>query len=213
MLNRSSKYQQTFVFIGALLAWFAVIFQFYLIIVNRNYSILITIIKFFTFFTILTNIIVAITFSSIYFKINRALKNFFSQPKVLTAVTVYITIVGLVYNLILRFTWQPQGLQMIVDELLHTVIPIYFIIFWLKFVSKEELEWKNIFPWLLYPFIYLLYIMIWGHFINQYPYPFINVMELGYEKVLINSILLFITFLIMSLLFVGIGKLMSFNSK
>ncbi len=213
MLNESSKSQQTFVIIGAILAWFAVIFQLYLIIINRNFSVLITIFRFFSFFTILTNIIVAITFSSFCFQKNSVSKNFFSQSKVLTAVTVYITIVGLVYNLILRFTWQPKGLQMLVDELLHTVIPIYFIIFWLIFVPKGSLGWKNVFPWLLYPFMYLVYIMIWGHFSTQYPYPFINVMELGYERVLINSVLLFITFLIMSFLFVGIGKLMNFNSK
>jgi len=52
----------------------------------------------------------------------------FFEAGVITAITVYITIVGLVYNVILRFLWKPEGLQFIVDELLHTVIPLLLLV-------------------------------------------------------------------------------------
>jgi hypothetical protein len=44
---------------------------------------------------------------------------------------------------------------------------------------------------------------------NYYPYPFINVTALGYNKALLNGIGLLIAFLAFSLLYIGIGKLAS----
>ena len=104
----------------SLFGWFALIGQFYLIIINRVTSVPETIIRYFSFFTILTNLIVAICCSALLSKSNSGMKNFFFRQNTLTAIAVYITIVGLVYNFILRFLWKPQGLQWVVDELLHS---------------------------------------------------------------------------------------------
>jgi len=116
--------------------WFAIIAQFYLIIKNRVASIPETIIRFFSFFTILTNIFVALCCTLLLLNPNSGLRNFFSKQNTFTAIAVYITIVGVVYNLILRFLWKPEGLQWIVDELLHTAIPILFILLWFFFIPK-----------------------------------------------------------------------------
>jgi len=114
-----------------LLGWFALVGQFYLIILNRITSIPEIIIRYFSYFTILTNLLVAICCTALLTNRNSKIKSFFSRQNTLTAVAVYITVVGLVYNSILRFLWNPQGLQWIVDELLHSVIPLLFIAFWL----------------------------------------------------------------------------------
>ena len=71
----------------------------------------------------------------------------------MTAIAVYITIVGLVYNSILRFLWKPEDLQWIVDELIHSVIPLLFISFSLLILPKGKLHWKSVLAWLLYPLI------------------------------------------------------------
>ena len=188
--------------------WFALITQFYLIINNRIASIGETIARYFGFFTILTNIIVAVCCIVLLFKPASGPGNFFSKANTQTAITVYITVVGFVYNIILRFLWKPEGLQMIVDELLHTVIPLLFIVQWYVYAPKQGLKWKNIFPWLLYPLFYLIYTLLRGSFSGFYPYPFINVNELGYNKVWVNCIGLLLFFLLLSLLFVAIAKLL-----
>ena len=90
------------------LGWFALIAQFYLIIVNRTASIPETIIRYFSFFTILTNLLVAVCFTSFLNKKQKS-SAFFSKITTLTAITVYILIVGIVYNVILRFLWKPEG--------------------------------------------------------------------------------------------------------
>lgn len=185
-----------------LLGWFALAVQFYLIIQNRVASIPETIIRYFSFFTILTNIIVAVCVSMLLFGLKRNTANFFTRPKNITAFAIYITAVGAVYNTILRFLWKPAGFQQFVDELLHTFIPVLFIALWLFFIPKVKMAWISILPWLLYPFFYLIYILIRGHFSSFYPYPFIDVNQLGYYKILINSTGMLLAFLAISLLFV-----------
>lgn len=198
----------------AIIGWFAVIAQFYLIITNRQVSIIETIFRFFAYFTVDTNIIVALCFTFIYLGPKYRLGSFFSRPATITAITVYITIVGIVYNVILRSEWTPTGLQMIVDELLHTVIPALVIIFWLVFVPIEELKWKNAFPWLIYPVIYMTYALIHGAVTKFYPYPFVDVNELGYNKALINTGGVLLVIFILSLALIGTGKLMKkFDSR
>ena len=198
--------------IAAAAGWFALLLQLYLIIVNRVASLSETIVRYFSFFTILTNIIVAISFTLLYLKGIADKGNFFTKPKTLTATLVYITIVGLIYNAILRFIWAPVGMAKLADELLHTIIPIGFIIFWLVFVPKQNIKWKNILPWLIYPLVYLSYTFLRGPSANWYPYPFVDVLTLGYNKVLINSALVCAVFIFFSLLFVGIAKMMSKRS-
>jgi hypothetical protein len=204
-----ARLRKTFLIILAVSGWFALTAQLYLIIVNRVASIPETITRYFSFFTILTNLIVVFCCTFILLKPKSHTGSFFSRPDTLTAIAVYITVVGIVYNTVFRFLWNPQGLQLIVDELLHSVIPLLFIILWFLLTRKAVLKWKNIFPWLLYPFAYIISILIRGAFSGFYPYPFINVTELGYSKVLVNCLGLVLVFLFLSLLFVVIGKLKS----
>lgn len=209
MEKQSTKSKQIFLAIGTFTAWFAVGLQFYLIILNRATSIPEAIIRFFSFYTILTNILVALCFIFLWLKPKSRWGSFFSKPKTLTAITVYITIVAIVYNTILRFTWNPQGLQQVADESLHVIVPVFFILYWFIFVSKTGLQWKNVFPWLIYPFVYLLYSLFRGAVTKYYPYPFLDVNILGYKQVFLNSIGLFAAFLLVSLVFVTIAKRIS----
>ena len=190
---------------GMLLAWLAVILQFYLMLENRIASVPETVIRFFSFYTILTNILVAICYTTLIRK--GKWFSYFSSSKTLTAITVYIIIVGAVYNLILRHIWQPQGLQLIVDELLHSVNPVLFLLFWIFTIDKSQLKWKHLFPWLIYPLVYLIFILVRGSFAHWYPYPFVDIDQLGISKVLINCLFLTLTFISVSFLFIVLGKL------
>lgn len=201
-MNKKSILQKAI----ALLAWTAVILQFYLIIVNRKMSIPWTILQFFSFFTILTNILTATCFTFLASKKNTRLKKLFSKPQTITAITVYILIVGAVYNLILRALWEPQGLQLIVDELLHSIVPVLAILYWFTFAPKKGLHWKDAFSWLLYPLIYIVFIFTRGAFMDVYPYPFIDVSTIGYPQAFTNAGVLVIIFWILSLLFIATAK-------
>jgi len=200
--------------LGALIGWFAIITQLYLMMTNRVVSVPATIFRFFSFFTIDTNILVALCFTFILLRSNSRIGRFFSKATTITAIAVYITIVGIVYNVILRSTWDPQGMQKLVDELLHSVIPLLFILFWLIFVPIEQLKWKNAFPWLIYPIIYMMYAIVHGAITKFYPYPFVDVNELGYNKALLNAGGVLLVIFLLSLVLIVTGKLMSkFDKK
>jgi len=206
MQKQSAKF---IALIGAVISWFAIIAQLYLMMGNRVVSVPETAFRFFSFFTIDTNILVSLCFTFIFLQSNSGIGRFFSKATTITAITVYITVVGIVYNVFLRSTWDPQGMQKIVDELLHSVIPVLFIIFWLVFVPIEQLKWKNAFPWLIYPIIYMIYAIVHGVITKFYPYPFVDVNELGYNKALLNACAVLVVIFILSLAFIGTGKIMN----
>ncbi|MEP6713204.1 MAG: Pr6Pr family membrane protein, partial [Ferruginibacter sp.] len=170
-------------------------------------------IRYFSYFTIDTNIIVAICCSILLVNPTSALGRFFSRPQTQTAICIYILVVGIVYNLILRFLWAPEGLQKAVDELLHSVIPVLFLLYWFLFVPKNSLQWRQVFPWLIYPFAYTVLVLIRGSFSGFYPYPFIDVNQLGLNKALLNAGGLTLVFLVISLLFIAIAKGMSTGKR
>ena len=95
---------------------------------------------------------------------------------------------------------------MIVDELLHLVIPVLFITYWILFSNKNQLNIKIILPWLTYPFIYIIFVLTRGSWSGFYPYPFINVNELGLNAVLFNCVGIAVLFILVSLIFVAVGN-------
>ncbi|MCS3869082.1 hypothetical protein J3D55_001998 [Chryseobacterium ginsenosidimutans] len=196
--------KKTIAFIFCLIGWFALIGQYYLTIENRTTSVLEANLRFFTYFTILTNIIVTVYFSILAFK-----KNPNQKSGVLTAITVYITVVGFIYQIILRGTWQPTGFQRLIDELLHSVMPVLTIIFWYLFENKAGLKYSQILKWTIFPILYLVLILIRGSFSGFYPYPFVDVGSFGLTKVLINSLWITAFFTGLSLLYIKIGKILA----
>jgi hypothetical protein len=175
--------------VAALLGWLALTLQLYLSIVGAppGDAIAATIITYFSFFTILTNLIVTLTFTFAGWMPKSKLGAFFSQPRVQAAVAVYIMVVGVTYSLLLRHLWNPRGAQKVADVLLHDGVPAIYTVYWLIFAAKKGLRWKDSIPWLAYPGIYLIYVLLRGAFLGTYPYPFIDVSQLGYPRMLVNA--------------------------
>ncbi len=176
---------------------------------NRQTGIPEMIIRFFSFFTILTNILVALYFTASAFRLKIIPFKWLLSKGTLTATTAFILIVGLVYQIALRGIWQPTGLQRFVDELLHTIIPLYVFIYWCFNINKNDLQLKPIFSWLLYPVIFIIFILFREHFYGFYPYPFLNVIDIGYDKTLLNIAIVFGTTLAMLTILLLIGKIIS----
>ena len=193
-----------FLVLLAVLAWFALAAQLYIIIRYRNSSVGATVVQYFSYYTILTNLMIAWVTTVLFIRRQDTSK----RQKLLTAILVYIMTVGLTYNTILRSLWKPEGLQLLADNLLHSIIPFLYLVFWIFFVRKQSLQWKDMFPWLIYPLGYLIYILIRGAYFRVYPYPFVDVAQLGYARVMLNSLGVTAVIIIFSLLFIGISKLL-----
>ncbi|WP_300602083.1 Pr6Pr family membrane protein [Niabella sp.] len=192
-----------------LVAWFAVVLQLCLMVLHTKNPPGETLLRFFSYYTILTNLLVAIYGTLLLMNPGGRLSRFLLKPGTATAITVYITIVGLVYNLVLRHLWSPEGWQWLVDELLHVGVPLLFILYWLVVVPKSTLGWKLIPGWLIYPAVYAICIFLRGAMSGFYPYPFVDVTVLGYPRALLNSVVLTGGFLLISAVFVGLGRRLS----
>ncbi len=195
--------------VGAVLAWFALVLQLYLMLVQSPArERLGTVITFFSFFTILTNILTASVFTAVAFQPKGGWGKWLCRPSVQAATAVYIAIVGMVYQLLLRQLWNPQGAQWVADVLLHSMVPVGYVVFWLLFAPRVGLSWKDSITWLIYPGVYLVYTLARGAVSGLYPYPFVDVNVLGYGGVFARSGLLMLVFLGMGLLVVAVGRWM-----
>jgi hypothetical protein len=206
-MPQTDKNTLRFAALMSVIGWFAVIAQYYLNIQNQAITFSEITIRFFSYFTILTNLLVALSFSSMAFKSNHAFAQNLTTPKSQTAITVYIIVVGAVYNLVLRPLWHPEGLQRLVDELLHSVVPTLTVVFWILVVRKKSIGWSVCITGLTYPFVYTVFIAIRGYYSGFYPYPFVNVTALGYPKVLMNGGILLLFFICLFGFLIGISKL------
>ena len=206
-----AKYHSLFIVFIAMSVWLAVGLQLYFALSHRLTSLSEAVVRFFSYFTIQTNILVGICFTFLSLMPKSKWGQFFKSTKTITAITLYILIVGLVYNFILRFQWQPQGLAKVADELLHSLNPLLMLLYWLFFANKKELEFKFIFSWLIFPALYLIYTLIRGHFFHFYPYPFMDINVLGLHAVMLNSIFMLIAFLAVGFVLTSVGKISNKN--
>jgi hypothetical protein len=195
--------------LAASLGWFALFLQLYLILHQAAPGVLpaaAAIVIYFSFFTILTNFMVALVLTFSVLGSASSWGTFLSSPTVQTAAAVYITVVGATYSLLLRELWTPQGAQKVADLLLHDGMPVIYVIFWFLFVRTGGLRWNDVISWLAYPAIYLGYLLVRGAFFGIYPYPFVDASAIGYARVLLNAALFLLVFLGLGLLAVAIGR-------
>jgi hypothetical protein len=163
--------------IVAIVAGFALTLQFALILGRASsdgVSMLAEVVRFFSYFTILTNLLVAAAASAAAFAPDSRVGRWFARPSVAGAVAAYIAFVGIVYELLLRHTWNPQGWQRVADTLLHDATPLLFVANWVAFVPRRALRVRDLGWWLLYPIAYVAYAMARGAVTGAYPYHFLD---------------------------------------
>jgi len=197
--------------VTATLGWFALALQGYLTVtlsIANGKTPIAGVITFVSYFTILTNLLVAVVLTFSVWAPGSRRGTFFSRATVQTGTAVNIAIVGIVYSLLLRQIWDPQGWQKLADLLLHDLIPLLYVGYWVIFVSKRSLRWKDAFWWLTYPAAYFAYTLLRGAVSGWYPYPFLNPHGIGYSRVSANAVMLLAAFLLTGLLLVAIGRWM-----
>lgn len=190
-------------------AWFALTVQISYDIEegwSHNGSLASSLIHFFSFFTMQTNLLVALILTLSF--IQPQTERFLTRTSVQSAVATYIVIVGVVYTLLLRNLWNPQGLRLLADRLLHDAIPLLYVLYWTIFMPKGSLRKIDPVLWLIYPVLYFIYILLRGAAFGAYPYPFVDVEKLGYREVLYNAIMFLGAFFALGLIFAAIDRAM-----
>ena len=195
--------------LATLTAWAGLSIQLYLALIARwqaDASLLAGLVHFFSFFTVLSNTLVAAVLTCALTTRPSRGRTWLLQPWVSSGIAVSIVVVGLAYNLLLRHLWHPEGWNRLADELLHDVMPIVYLAYWWLCVEKGRLRWRHLLWWALYPLLYFAYVMLRGHLLGAYPYPFIDVGTLGYGRVMFNALGILLGFVLVSLVLIGLDR-------
>jgi hypothetical protein len=191
----------------AAVSWFALVLQLLLMVQQAAPgTTLHAVINYFSFFTILTNLLVALGTTLPLLAPHSVVGQFFLRPSTQSATAVYIAIVGITYSLLLRQLWNPQGAQKIADVSLHDVVPVLYLAFWILLAPKSTLRWSDAIRWLAFPLVYMAYTLARGFAAHWYPYYFIDVDTIGLSRALIHAAGLLFAFFGLGLLFIAIGR-------
>ncbi|MBE4717235.1 Pr6Pr family membrane protein [Pseudarthrobacter sp. AB1] len=137
--------------------------------------------NFFSYFTIESNIIAVITL---------AIAGWYAwqgeSPRWLEllrgAATIYMTITGIVYSLLLSNIDVNTPIPWI-NVVLHYTIPTIMVIDWLVDLPRTRVPVRTSLIWLGFPLLYLVYSLIRGPIVDWYPYPFLDPRVSGYGTV------------------------------
>lgn len=155
------------------------------------------------YFTILTNVLVAGTFTLMAWR-GRAL-----SPIWLAGLTLWILIVAIVYHALLAANLTFEGLNWWTDQGFHTGVPALTALWWVLFAPKAGLGARHAGLWLAWPLLYVSYAMIRSPYDEGYPYFFIDLPSLGPQQVAINISGLSLAFFLGGLGVTGLARLLS----
>jgi hypothetical protein len=164
--------------------------------------------NFFSYFTILTNVLMTLAMLIPATLPGTSVGRALAGPRLRSGVTLYAAVVGLVYHFLLHATWDPQGWLLLVNILLHYVMPAAMVLDWLMFTPKGRLGASDALRWLAFPLLYGGWTLIHGLTSGWWPYWFINLDALGTIRAAINFGGLLAFFLGAGLLLVLVDGLM-----
>ncbi|WP_372735525.1 Pr6Pr family membrane protein [Nocardioides sp.] len=167
----------------AVVAWTAIVVQ--LVLVIQGGAILdevnpptlpLRVGRFFSYFTIQSNILVAVTATQL--ARNPGRDGTWWRPVRLAAL-VGITVTGVVHFFLLRPLLDLDGADFVADKLLHMVVPVIAIACWAVFGPRPRVTWREIGLALCWPLVWLAWTLIMGAASGWYPYPFLDHREDG----------------------------------
>lgn len=145
----------------------------------------------FAFFTVQSNVLVAVTSARLALRpeaggvVQRALR---------LAALVGIAVTGVVFHLVLRQLQELQGYAAFADLLLHTMSPLLCVVGWLCFGPRGAVDRRAVVGALAFPIAWLVFTLLRGTAVGFWPYPFLNIDNLGLRAVLVNCGLVAVLF-------------------
>jgi len=161
--------------------------------------------NFFSFFTIQSNILaVAVLCLLVIVRRDERTPLF---DGVRGAAVLYMAITGVVFALLLSGLQEElQTTIPWVDFVVHKLMPIVLVADWLLDPPRHRLPRWTAAAWLAFPLAWITYTLVRGASVDWYPYPFVNVDELGYDGVFARCIVLTVGFALAAAAMLWIGN-------
>jgi hypothetical protein len=97
-------------------------------------------------------------------------------------------VTGLVFHAVLAQTLDLKSWAAAGNELVHTVVPIMTVVGWLMLGPRGLVSRRVAWLSLIFPAWWLVFTLIRGAIAHWYPYPFIDVTQLGYGGAAVNCL-------------------------
>jgi len=156
-----------------------------------------------SFFTIQSNILVAITTAMLAVRLVRT-STAFRVARLAAVIAIAIT--GVVFHLALSDLHELTDKAAAADWILHTASPILCVVGWLVFGPRGQVTRRVVGLCATFPLLWLGYTLIRGEIVDDrfgrpyYPYPFLDVGDLGYGTVAVNIVIVAALFTVLALL-------------
>ncbi len=145
------------------------------------------------FFTIWSNLLVGLTTAMLAVRLRR---RSFGFGVVYLSAVLMIVVTFVVVIVALDPITQYEGKAAAADALTHKLVPVMAALGWLFFGPRGLVSSAVVRASVVVPLMWLGFTLVRGPLASDYyPYPFVNVPELGYRRVLINVILVAVLFL------------------
>jgi len=176
--------------------------------------------NFFSFFTILSNVLAAVVLLWAGVSALRRERTAVESPALATALacaTTAMIITGIVYNVLLRGITLPQGSEPVPwsNEVLHLIGPLFLLLDLLLAPRRRALPWRSVAVVLIFPLVWAAYTLIRGPLVTNpatgdpwwYPYPFLNPNNPGgWPSVLVYVAVISVAFVAVGSFTVWIGR-------
>lgn len=139
----------------------------------------------FAFFTIQSNLLVGVATLLLALRLDRSSRAF---AVLRLAGLVAIAVTGIVFHAVLAQTLDLQSWAAVGNELVHTVVPVMAVVGWLLAGPRGLASAAVARLTLIFPVCWLAFTLIRGAIAHWYPYPFIDVTQLGYARAAVNCV-------------------------
>jgi hypothetical protein len=145
----------------------------------------------FCYFTVQSNILVGVTCLLLALRLDRR-STVFGVLRLDGLVAITVTFV--VFHLTLAQLQDLEGAAKVADSFLHTLVPLMCVVGWLAFGPRRSTTWRVVWLSLVFPLAWCAFALVRGPIVDFYPYPFIDVRDLGYPRVIANCVLVGVLF-------------------
>lgn len=168
---------------------------------NPDQGVIGRILDYFTYFTIWSNIVVAVVMIMLFL---RPTRDSFAFRVLRLDSVLMIVVTGIVYNAILAGSAKLQGLETVSNTFDHVLTPIVTLLVWLFLGPRGWINWRVIGAAMILPIIWLAWALARGAVIGAYPYGFLDVATYGYGAVLVNVLGILVFAVVLCLVLWGV---------
>lgn len=184
---------------SALAAWGSLALQLSLIVPEMGWAAGLW--RFFGYFTILTNLGVAVVATAMVLGVRRGP----AGPKARLVMAAGIAFVGIAYWALLARNWSPQGWQLAADIGLHTLVPLLFVAIWWG-ARDGSLGKRDALAAMAWPVGYAVYALARGAGDGWYAYWFLDPAAQGWGGTAASIALLAAVFAALAWLLVRLDR-------